>query len=95
VILASGAIRGVALGVVVTALAQSVVAGIGLAICSVPGALLLTSAILVLCLAQLGPILMMLPATIWKFCTGDTGWAVVLLFFTVLSGTMALFSGRY
>lgn len=87
-LLASSAIRAVALGVVVTALAQSVVAGIGLAICSVPGAMLLTSAILVLCLAQLGPIPVMLPATIWKFYTGETAWAATLLLFTILSGTM-------
>ena len=91
VLLASAAIRAVALGVVVTALAQSAVAGIGLVVCSVPGALLLTSAILVLCLAQLGPVLIMLPATIWKFYTGDAVWAGVLLLFTIISGTMDAF----
>jgi predicted PurR-regulated permease PerM len=41
IVLASGAIRGVAMGVVVTALVQTVVAGAGLALCSVPGAMLL------------------------------------------------------
>lgn len=90
-VLAASAIRAVALGVVVTALAQSAVAGIGLAICSVPGAMLLTSVILVLCLAQLGPILVMLPATIWRFHTGDTVWAATLLLFTILSGAMDAF----
>jgi len=77
--------------VVVTALAQSAVAGIGLALCSVPGAMLLTSAILVLCLAQLGPILVMLPATIWKFHSGETAGAAILLLFTILSTTMDAF----
>jgi len=90
-LLASSAIRAVALGVVVTALAQSAVAGIGLALCSVPGAMLLTSAILVLCLAQLGPILVMLPATIWKFHAGETAGAAILLLFTILSTTMDAF----
>jgi predicted PurR-regulated permease PerM len=90
-VLAAGAIRGVAMGVVVTALAQSAVAGIGLVICSVPGAMLLTSVILVLCLAQLGPILVMVPATIWKFYAGGSVWGGVLLVFTILSGPMAAF----
>jgi predicted PurR-regulated permease PerM len=64
------------------------VAGIGLAIASVPGVLLLTSAILVLCLAQLGPVLVMLPAVIWKFYSGDALWGSVLLAFAIVSGTI-------
>jgi predicted PurR-regulated permease PerM len=88
IVLASGAIRGVAMGVVVTALVQTVVAGAGLALCSVPGAMLLSSAILVLCLAQLGPMLVMFPAVVWKFYNGDTLWGGVLLVFALVSVTM-------
>jgi predicted PurR-regulated permease PerM len=33
----------------------------------------------------------MLPATIWKFYTGDAVWAGVLLLFTIISGTMDAF----
>jgi predicted PurR-regulated permease PerM len=86
--LAGQAIRGVALGVVVTALAQALLGGIGLAIASVPFAAPLTAVMLVLCLAQLGPVLVMLPATLWMFWSGDHVWGTVLLIWTVIVGTM-------
>jgi predicted PurR-regulated permease PerM len=57
VVLAGLATRGVALGVVVTAIAQSMVAGAGLALAGVPRAGILTAVILMLCIAQLGPAL--------------------------------------
>ena len=86
--LAAGAIRGVALGVVVTALAQTIAAGIGLYIASVPFAGLLTALILILCIAQLGPGLVLIPAIGWLFWSGDTGWAVFLLVWSVPVMTM-------
>ena len=73
--LAGQAIRSVALGVVVTAVAQSVVAGIGLAVAGVPFAPMLTALIFILCLIQLGPGLVMFPAVIWMYYSGDTLWA--------------------
>jgi predicted PurR-regulated permease PerM len=82
------AIRGVALGVVVTAAAQSVLGGIGLAITGVPFAALLTAVMFMLCLAQVGPILVLVPAVIWMYWTGQTGWGTVLLVFTIVTGTM-------
>jgi predicted PurR-regulated permease PerM len=54
--LAGQAVRGVALGVVVTALAQSVLGGIGLAIAGVPFAAVLTAVMFMLALAQIGPL---------------------------------------
>jgi predicted PurR-regulated permease PerM len=85
-LLAAGSIRGVAAGVLVTALIQTGIAGFGLVICSVPAAMILVSAILVLCLAQLGPTLVMVAAVAWKFHTGDALWGGVLVVFTVISG---------
>jgi len=82
------AIRGVALGVVVTALVQSIVGGIGLAITGVPFAPVLTALMFILCIAQLGPTLVLAPAVAWMYWTGDTGWATVLLIWTVVVGTM-------
>ncbi len=55
VVLAGQAIRGVALGVGVTAVVQSALGGIGLAIVGIPFAGLLTAVMLMLCIAQLGP----------------------------------------
>ena len=68
--LAGQAVRGVALGIVVTALAQTVLAGIGLAVAGMPFAALLTALILVLCIAQIGPILVLVPAVIWLYWSG-------------------------
>jgi predicted PurR-regulated permease PerM len=79
VVLAGGAIRGVAFGVVLTALAQTLATGIALTAAGVPQAGLLTAIALVLCLAQIGPILVVLPAIIWLFATGQTGPGIILV----------------
>jgi len=88
VVLAGQAIRAVALGVVVTALAQTILAGLGLAVAGIPFAGLLTGVILLLCIAQIGPILVLGPAVIWLFWNGQTGWGAALLVWTVGVGTM-------
>ncbi len=88
VVLAGQAIRAVALGVVVTALAQTILAGLGLAVAGIPFAALLTGVILLLCIAQLGPILVLVPAVIWLFWTDQTAWGTALLIWTVGVGTM-------
>lgn len=86
--LAAKAIRGVALGVVVTALAQVMVGGFGLAVAGVPFAPVLTALLFVLCLVQVGPALVLIPAVVWMYYVGDTGWATVLLVFSVVALTM-------
>ena len=88
VVLAGQAIRGVALGVVVTAVAQSVLGGIGLAVVGVPFASLLTALMFMLCLAQVGPGLVLIPAVVWMYYSGDTVWATVLLAFSIVAMTM-------
>jgi predicted PurR-regulated permease PerM len=88
VVLAGQAIRGVALGVGVTAVVQSVLGGIGLAVSGVPYAGLLTVLMFMLCIAQLGPVLVLAPAVIWLYWGGDNVWGTVLLVVTVLVGTL-------
>jgi predicted PurR-regulated permease PerM len=88
VVLAGQAIRGVALGVGVTAVVQSVLGGIGLAIAGVPYAGLLTVLMFICCLAQIGPVLVMLPAVVWLYWSGDNGWGTFLLVVTGLVGTL-------
>jgi len=83
VMLAGQAIRAVALGVVVTALAQTILAGVGLAVTGVPFAGLLTAVILLLCIAQVGPFLVLAPAVIWLYWSGDTLWGTVLLVWSI------------
>jgi len=84
VVLAGRAIRGVALGVVVTALIQAGLAGIGLAVAGVPFAGLLTAAIILLTIAQVGPMPILLPAVAWLYWTGDVPRATGLLVWTVV-----------
>jgi predicted PurR-regulated permease PerM len=88
IVLAGQAIRAVALGVVVTAVAQSTLAGIGLAVAGIPFAAVLTAVIFILCIAQLGPILVLAPAVGWLYWTGDPVWGTVLLVWTVIVGSM-------
>jgi predicted PurR-regulated permease PerM len=79
IVLAGQAIRSVALGVVVTALVQSVCAGIGLWLCGIPHPGVLTAIAFVLGIAQIGPVLVLVPSIAWLYWTGSTGWATVLL----------------
>jgi predicted PurR-regulated permease PerM len=86
--LAGQAIRGVALGVVVTALAQSVLGGLGLAIAGVPFAPILTAVMFLLAIAQLGAFLVLAPAVAWLYWSGSSGWGTFLLAWTIVVGSM-------
>lgn len=81
--LAAQAVRSVALGVVVTALIQSALAGFGLWICGVPHPSLLATMAFVLSVAQLGPLLVLGPAAAWLYWTGEPGWALVLTIWSI------------
>jgi predicted PurR-regulated permease PerM len=86
--LAAASIRGVALGVVVTAVVQSVLGGIGLAVVGIPAATLLTAVMFLLAIAQIGVIPVLLPAVIWLFWTDSIAWGAGLLVWTAFVGTM-------
>jgi predicted PurR-regulated permease PerM len=88
VVLAGQAIRGVALGVVVTALVQSALGGIGLVVAGVPFAAVLTAIMFALCIAQLGPILVLLAATAWAYYSLGAGWGTFLLVWSLVVGLM-------
>jgi len=82
--LAGQAIRAVALGVVVTACAQAALAGVGLVLAGVPFAPVLTAVTLVLCIAQVGPILVLGPSVAWLFWSGATQTATLMLIWTLI-----------
>lgn len=82
--LAGRAIRSVALGIVVTALLQSLLAGGGLAMAGVPLPAVLTAVTFLLCVAQLGPGLVLIPAIVWLYWSGHPGWGTFLLVWTVI-----------
>ena len=86
--LAGQAIRGVALGVVVTAVVQAALAGMGLAVSGVPLAGLLTAVMFFLCVAQIGPSPVLVPAVIWLYWNGATAWGTSLLVWSLIVMTM-------
>lgn len=88
VVLAGQAIRAVALGVVITALVQSVMGGIGLAIAGVPFAPVLTAAMFLLAVAQIGAAPVLACATVWLYYAGDTAWAIAMLVWTIVVGSL-------
>lgn len=85
---ASMSIRAVALGVGVTAIVQALLGGIGLAIAGVPFATVLTALMFMLCLAQIGVVPVLLPATIWLYWQGDTATAAGLLVWMVIVASL-------
>jgi predicted PurR-regulated permease PerM len=86
--LAAQAIRSVALGVVATASVQALLTGLGLAVAGVPFATLLAALAFVLCIAQLGPLLVLAPAVAWLYWQGAAVTATVLLIWTLVVVTL-------
>jgi predicted PurR-regulated permease PerM len=86
--LAGQAVRGVALGVVVTALVQSILGGIGLAIAGVPFAPVLTAVMFMLAIAQIGAVPVLALAVVWTYWSVGTGWGTFLLIWTLVVGAM-------
>jgi predicted PurR-regulated permease PerM len=87
-VLAGRSVRGVALGVVVTALVQTVLSAIMLFATGVPGVGLLSGVVLVLCLAQLGPLVVLAPSVGWLYWTGHPTAGTVLLVATLIIVTL-------
>jgi predicted PurR-regulated permease PerM len=78
-VLAVNTTRGVVYGILGTALAQGVLAGIGFVIAGVPAAPLLGLATFFLSPIPIGPPLVWGPAAAWLFFRGQTGWAIFLV----------------
>jgi predicted PurR-regulated permease PerM len=86
--LAGQAVYSVAMGVVLTALTQSLLAGLGLWFSGVPHAGVLTAIAFILGIAQLGPVPVLLPAIIWLYWIGSTGAATALLIWSLPVGAL-------
>jgi len=87
-VLSAHAIRAVALGIVVTALIQSVIGGIGLALTGVPYPLLLTSLMFLLGVAQIGALPVLLGAVVWAYWANGTFWGTVMLLWAIVTGSL-------
>ncbi|NBS42089.1 AI-2E family transporter, partial [bacterium] len=80
-----GTVRGVIFGSLIVSVVQGILAGIGLTIFGVPGALLWASMVLVAAqIPMLGTSVVMLPAVAYLFVVGDVGSATGLLVWSVL-----------
>lgn len=86
--LSARAIRGVALGVVVTALVQALLGGIGLVIAGVPFPAILTAIMFMLAVAQIGAVPVLAVAVGWLYWSDAIGWGTFLLVVTVIVGTL-------
>ena len=86
--LCSRTIRNVALGIVGVSILQAAGLGLGFLVIDLPGAGLLALLALVLCIVQIGPGLVSIPAIIYVFWTVDTLPAVVFAIWTLVM-TMA------
>jgi predicted PurR-regulated permease PerM len=75
---AEGTMKGVVYGIVGTAFAQGILTTIGLAISGVPAAIFLGVVAGFASLLPGGAALVWIPAAIWLFGQGDTGWGLFL-----------------
>jgi predicted PurR-regulated permease PerM len=82
--LASQAMRAIAAGVVLTALVQSVLSGLGLWAAGIPAAGVLTSVMFMLCIMQIGPMPVLIPGILWLAFQHRIGAAVALSLWSVL-----------
>src|SRR5262249_46803935 len=64
------------------------IGGVGLVVAGVPFAAILCAILFMLCIGQIGPGPVLIPAIIWMYATQDPLWATVLLFFSVLAMTL-------
>jgi len=86
--LGAQAIRAVALGVVVTAIVQAVLSGLGLAVVGVPFAVVLTAAIFILAIAQIGAGPVLVLAAIWVYAMRGPVWGTGFLVWAILCTTV-------
>jgi predicted PurR-regulated permease PerM len=76
---AGNTVRGVVYGILGTAMVQAMMAGVGFLIAGVPGAALLALLTFFLSVVPIGPPLVWLPAAVWLFSQGRTGWGIFML----------------
>src|SRR5437762_23057 len=81
---AGNTVRGVVYGILGTGLVQALMAGIGFAIAGVPGAALLALLTFFLSVVPVGPPLVWIPAALWLFHQGSTGWGIFMLVWGML-----------
>jgi predicted PurR-regulated permease PerM len=77
--IAGNTVRGVVYGILGTALVQALMAGVGFLAAGVPGAMVLALLTFFLSVVPMGPPLIWLPAALWLFNQGRTGWGIFMI----------------
>lgn len=75
--LAGATIRTVSRGVIGISVLQALLAGLGLLVAGIPGASIITSAVLVLGIIQIGPSIVLIPLIIWSWMAMETTSALL------------------
>jgi predicted PurR-regulated permease PerM len=83
-LLAVQAIRAVALGVVLTAVIQTALVGLGFAVIGVPFAAILLALSFMLSVAQIGPTPILIGVVVWVYSTQGAAWGSAYLLWAVL-----------
>jgi predicted PurR-regulated permease PerM len=86
--LAGDTIRTISRGVVGISALQALLAGLGLAVAGVPGVSLITSAVLILGIIQIGAGVVVVPVLIWVWFSLDTTTALLLTAYMVPVGLL-------
>jgi predicted PurR-regulated permease PerM len=79
-----GTIRNVAIGILGVAIVQTALLSLGFLVVDIPGAGLLALIVLILCIIQLGPGLVSIPAIIYMFSVADTTTASIFAVWTII-----------
>lgn len=85
---AGATIRNVSRGVIGVASIQALLAGIGLIIAGVPGAGLISFAVLLLGIVQIGPAIILIPVIVWSWFTMGSGAAALFSVYMILVGLL-------
>lgn len=85
---AGATVRGVVYGILGTALAQAITAGIGFGIAGVPNAAFLALVIFFMSIVPVGPPLVWIPTAIWAFQNRSPGWGIFLVVWGLLISTV-------
>ena len=81
-------IRNISRGVIGIAVVQALLAGLGLILAGVPGAGLISFAVLLLGIIQIGPVIILIPVVVWSWFKMDTSMAALFSVYMILVGLL-------
>ena len=74
---------------------QSLLGGVGLVVAGVPAAVILSVVMFILCVAQVGPGLVLIPVIVWLYWTDQNLWGTAMIVWAIFVGTIDNFIRPY